>query len=102
MEALEKALEGEISALLKDGVKPQDVARVKKSMIAEAIYARDSLSGGARVLGSALASGMTIEDVESWPHRIEAVSVEQVNAAIQAVLKDRPSVTALLLGEDNK
>jgi len=99
MAALEQALAEEIAKLLADGVRPEDVRRVKKSMIAEAIYARDSLSGGARVLGSALASGKTIEDVEQWPHRIEDVSVEQVNAAARAVLRDRPSVTAVLQGE---
>lgn len=98
MAELEKALDGEIVRLLRDGVDAGDVERVKKSMIAEAIYARDSLSGGARVLGAALASGKTIEDVEAWPHDIGKVSVDAVNAAAHAVLEDRPSVTAILLG----
>lgn len=99
METLENALIEEIEILLTEGVKGEDVERVKKSMIAEAIYARDSLSGGARVLGAALASGKTIEDVESWPHRIGAVTLAQVNAAARAVLQDQPTVTAVLKGE---
>ncbi len=98
MAELETALDEEIARLLRDGVDAGDVERVKKSMIAEAIYARDSLSGGARVLGAALASGKTIEDVEAWPHEIGKVSVDAVNAAAHAVLEDRPSVTAILLG----
>lgn len=102
MTQLEKALDEELVALIKDGVKQADVDRVKKSMLADAVYARDSLSGGAQSLGSALASGMTIEDVESWPHRIEAVGVEQVNAAIKAVFEDKPSVVAQLLGENDQ
>jgi zinc protease len=99
METLEKAMEQEVNKLLEQGVQDQDVKRVKKSMIAEAVYARDSLSAGARVLGSALASGRTIEDVEQWPHRIEEVTLDQVNAAARAVFDGRPSITAILEGE---
>lgn len=99
MEAIEAALILEIEKILKDGVAREEVERVKKSMIAEAIYARDSLSTGARVLGAALASGRTIKDVESWPHRIESVTVEQVNVAARAVLDGKPTVTAILEGK---
>lgn len=99
MEAIETALIAEISKLLKEGVTKKEVERVKKLMMAEAIYARDSLSAGARVLGAALASGKTIEDVESWPHRIAAVTVDQVNAAAHTVLENQPTVTSLLEGE---
>lgn len=99
METIEQAMEKEVAKLLKDGVRYEDVQRVKKSMVAEAIYARDSLSGGARVLGAALASGRTVEDVEGWPHRIRQVTLAQVNAAARAVLEGRPSVTAVLEGE---
>jgi zinc protease len=99
MEKIEAALISEIDKILKDGVAQKEVDRVKKSMIAEAIYARDSLSTGARVIGSALASGRSIEDVETWPHRIAGVTVAQVNAAARAVLQGKPTVTALLEGE---
>lgn len=102
LEKIEAALISEIEKLLKDGVAKEEVDRVKRSMIAEAIYARDSLSTGARVLGSALASGRTVEDVESWPHRIADITVDQVNAAARAVLEGQPSVTALLEGEEKQ
>jgi len=95
-------MEAEVEKIIKNGVAAEDVARVKKSMLAEAVYARDSLSGGARVFGSALASGRTIRDVESWPHRIAEVTTDQVNAAARAVFDGQPSVTALLQGEDDQ
>ena len=100
LKALEKALEKEIDLLLSIGVTKKDIARVKKSMLARAIYARDSLTAGAMSLGMAIASGGAISDVESWPHQISNITVDQVNAAAQAVLKNRPSVTALLQGSD--
>jgi zinc protease len=66
-------------------------------MAREAIFARDSLQGPAMSFGTALASGRTIEDVEEWPERIGAVTVEQVNAAARAVLGQTNPVTGLLL-----
>ena len=71
----------------------------KQRLLDQAVYARDSARAGARVLGSALAIGMTIDDVEAWPERISAVTLAQVNAALADVINDRRSVTAILLPE---
>ena len=49
--------------------------------------------------GAALAIGMTVEDVEAWPDRIGTVTVEGVNAAAKAVLKEGRSVTSYLLSK---
>lgn len=94
---LEKALEAEISRVLAEGVTPDEVARAKKRLQAEVVYARDGLATGARVLGRALASGQTVEEVEAWPDRIGAVTVEQVKEAAAWVLRENRSVTGLLL-----
>ena len=66
-------------------------------LVAEAIYARDSLGGAARVFGSALTCGEAVGDVEAWPARIAAVTLEQVHAAARHVFRPEQSVTALLL-----
>ncbi|MCW8835364.1 MAG: insulinase family protein [Rhodospirillales bacterium] len=102
METIEKAVESEIASLLADGVTGNEVARAKTSLIAGAVYARDNYRTGARVLGSALASGQTVSDVEAWPTRIGAVTVEQVNAAARAVFNEKYSVTGLLLPAGKK
>jgi zinc protease len=94
---LEEALEREIERLLADGVTADEVARTKRRMIAEAIYARDSLSGAARTFGIALTTGSTVEDVEAWPSRIEAVTSEAVDAAARLVFDRRRAVTGVLL-----
>ena len=99
MKAIEAAMDALVEKLLSDGVSDEEVARAKKHMQAGAIYARDSLSTGARVLGSALASGRTVEDVETWPERIGAVDAAGVNAAARAVIVNSRSVTSLLLPE---
>ncbi|HYG87739.1 MAG TPA: pitrilysin family protein [Azospirillum sp.] len=102
VERLETALEAEVSKLLKAGVTAEEVATAKKRMLTEAAYARDSLTGPANALGSALATGQSIDDVESWPVRIDAVTPEQVNAAARAVLGKTNHVTGLLLPSNHK
>jgi zinc protease len=96
VEKVETAMDAELRKLLDKGVTAEEVARAKQRLRDAAIYARDSLSTGARILGRALAVGLSINDVESWPERIGAVTVEQVNAAARAVLKRNSSVTAVL------
>ena len=97
MEDMVAVLEAVLARLLADGVTAEEVGRAKKRLSASAVYARDSLSTGARVLGAALASGRDIESVERWPERIAEVRVGDVNAAARAVLRREGSVTALLL-----
>ena len=94
---LESAVNEEIALLLENGVSEDELARVKKRMLAEAVYARDSLSGAARVFGMALTTGQSVEDIEAWPERISAVTVEQVNTAAREVLDTARSVTGRLL-----
>ena len=102
MDTLEAALNAEIQKVIDKGVTEEEVATAKKRMLAEAAYARDSLTGPAQALGAALATGQTIDDVENWPVRIDAVTADQVNAAARAVLGKTNHVTGLLLPLQDK
>jgi len=97
---IETAIDEQIAKLLADGVTAEEVERAKQRLQRAAIFARDSLATGARIIGMALTSGRTIDDVESWPERIGAVTVEEVNAAARAVLRENNSVTAVLLAAE--
>jgi zinc protease len=100
LDEIEKRVEAEIAKILKEGVSTEEVERAKKRMQATAVYARDSAGRGARALGAALASGQSIEDVESWPDRIGTVTADQVNAALRAILKDEGALTATLVEKE--
>jgi zinc protease len=102
MEKLEAAVDEEIGKLLKHGLSEKQVNRAKGRLEASAIYARDSLGTGARVLGEALATKRTAQDVEAWPDRIRAVTTPEVNKNFRAVIDIGRSVTALLLPEAPK
>jgi zinc protease len=97
LERLEPALDAEITKLLDGGVEEDELERCKRRMIAESIYARDSLGGVARILGMALTTGLDLEAVESWPQRIAAVERAEVEAMARAVLVPAHSVTGRLL-----
>ncbi len=95
--AVEVAVSAEIARLLKDGVTEDEVARAIARLQANAIFARDSNRAPARTLGGALVIGRSVDDVESWPEHIGAVTATAVEDAARAVFEDRPTVTTLLL-----
>jgi len=97
IESLVKAVESELQKVVAEGVTEDELRRAKDRMQAEAIYARDSLSASARVLGAALASGLSVEEVEAWPERIEAVTANGIKDAAAEVFNRSRSVTATLL-----
>ncbi len=100
MVALEEAVEGEIATLLKDGVTEEEVASTVKRMLSAAVFARDDLETGARVLGETLANGGTIADVEEWPERLTKVTAADVMAAARLVLQPERAVTGELLPKE--
>jgi zinc protease len=97
LEKIEAALDAEIAKVLEQGVAAGELARAKKQLVTQATYARDSMAGAARLFGIALATGGTVDQIESWPDRIAAVTVEQVNEAAGAVLQRQNSTTGELI-----
>lgn len=96
LDQLEQAVAEIVRDVVKVGLTDDEVERAKRRMIADVVFARDSFSTAARLLGEALAIGQTTGDVEAWPERIEAVDRRQVEEAARHVLKDH-DVTALLI-----
>lgn len=97
MADVEKAIDAQVAVLLKDGVNADELKRAQQRLIDGAIFARDSVGGPARVFGAALSTGETVADVEAWPERIQAVTVDEVNAAARAVFDLRRATTGILL-----
>ena len=95
--ATEQAMDEEIAGLLADGVSEAEIASAKRLLLADAVKARDSLSGPAHIVGQALAAGSSIAEIESWPERIGAVTLADITAAASAVFRPEASVTAVLL-----
>lgn len=100
LQDLEAAVDAEIEALLRDGVSEDEVAATVKRMLSAAVFARDDLETGARVLGETLADGGNIADVEEWPERLAKVTAADVMAAARYVLQPERAVTGELLPKE--
>jgi zinc protease len=57
---------------------------------------RDGTLPAAQVVGAALSTGATLDEIDTWPARIGAVTVSDVRAEATAVLRDKASVTGVL------
>jgi zinc protease len=97
LEALEEAVDEALRNAPADALDPEAIERAKTRLVAETIYQTDSQSSLARIFGSALAIGETIEDVRRWPAHIEAVLASDLAGAAERYLIPRRSVTGYLL-----
>ena len=95
--ALEAGIDKIIADVVKNGVTREEVDRAKKSLIAASVYAQDSAMGLGYMYGGALATGLTIDDVATYPDQVAKVTVDEVNAAARSVFRIENSVTGMLL-----
>lgn len=95
--AVEAKVEKLLADVVAEGVTEGELERAKIGYRASAIYERDSIGGTARLFGAALATGLSIADVEAWPERVAAVSLAEVNDAARYIFDIRKSVTGVLL-----
>ena len=96
-EDLDKAIAGVVEELKRNGVTQAELDRARASYIAEFVYTSDSQSRMARHYGWRLATGMSVEDVEEWPDRLNKVTVDDIRDAARKYLVDKNSVTGYLL-----
>ncbi len=83
MEELEAAVMAELTGLLETGFSDEDVTRVRNSMAAAAIYARDSQENMANLFGGWLAIGGSIDDLMSYEDDVREVMTEAALAAVR-------------------
>ncbi|SIO51317.1 zinc protease [Rhodovulum sp. ES.010] len=92
----EAALDDALAAFLDEGIDPDLFETIRTQLRASEIYARDSVDSLARRYGRALASGLSVEDVQAWPDILQRVTPEDVMAAARDVLDRNRAVTAWL------
>lgn len=97
LEAGEAALDALIADFLANGPTEEELTRAKTVIMADAIFAKDSQQNLARLYGVGLSTGRTIEDIEAWPQRIGAVTLDDVRRVAAAYLVPARSVTGYLV-----
>jgi zinc protease len=94
---IEQVIDKVIADVGQNPIRAEDLERVKTQLIAEAIYAQDNQATLARWYGGALTTGLSVDDIRSWPERIRAVTADQVRTAAQKWLDKKRSVTGYLI-----
>jgi zinc protease len=94
---VEEAIDVVLAELIEKGVTQEELERSRNRLIADAVYAQDSQSSLARWYGASLTTGLTIEQIRSWPDRLRAVTVDDVKNAAKQALDKRRSVTGYLV-----
>jgi zinc protease len=98
---VETVVDRVVAEVAQNPVRAEDLERVKTQLIAEAIYAQDNQATMARWYGGGLTTGLSVEDIRSWPDRIRAVTADQVRAAAQKWLDKKRSVTGYLIKDNS-
>ena len=75
----------------------EELERSKSRMIADAVYANDNQRMLAQWYGASLATGATVDQVQTWPDRIRGVTTEAVREAARRWLDKQRSVTGYLI-----
>jgi len=102
LDVLAAAVRTESQRMVDQGLEVGELERVKTRMLSTAIFARDEMKTGAYTIGSALAAGHSIADVEDWPERISNVTEQDVLEALKAVLSEPRQITTKLMSDDPK
>src|SRR5690606_33411052 len=93
----------EVNRIAAEGVTETELENARKALEIDAVYARDSVMGSARILGEALCSGRDVPTVEAWPERSRAVTGDAVKAAAEEVgVKYKNVLIAVLTPEKVK
>lgn len=100
IDRVEQAIDAEIADLLKDGVTQDELDRAKRRLKIEAVKARDSLGGAARLIATRIAAGSSLDEVQAWSDRIQQVTTDEVLQAARNALLEVRSATGTLLPAD--
>jgi zinc protease len=95
--AVEAAIDKALEEVLKNGVSEAQLKIAKNKSEVDTVYALDSQSSLARIFGTALTTGSTVEDVLSYSTDVQKVTVADIKSAAAKVIDIRRSVTGVLL-----
>ena len=94
---LEKALRATLQDVASRGLDAGRVENAKQRLQRSALFAREGLMMPGYAFGMALTTGHSVKDVEEWPDRINAVTTQDVNAALRGLTSNPREMMGALL-----
>ncbi len=98
---IEAAVDKELTRIAENGFTNDEMTRARTLLKAEALYARDSLTSMARIMGWIRMAGLETDYYTRWPELIEETTARQVTEAAREALRMERSVTAFLLPQED-
>jgi len=98
---VEAAIDDVLADIVKNGVTDNELARAKRSYLADYVYESDNQATLARRYGWNLAVGRTVAEIEDWPNAISKVTADDVKKAADTYLNLRASVTGYLVPDES-
>jgi zinc protease len=100
LDKIEASVDGVLADIRANGVTEVELARAKKSLLADYIYESDNQASLARRYGWGVAVGRSVKDIEKWPDAIAKVTLDDVKRAADTYLDLRRSVTGYLVPDE--
>jgi zinc protease len=94
---VEAALREQVARVARDGVKPQELVRVKNQWVAAEVFKLDSLFNQARILGVSWINGFPLGSDQRLMARLRDVTAEQVQSVAARYFGDDALTVATLL-----
>lgn len=102
IEKLSAALQAVLTDAGKKGFTDAEVKSAIARLQDDAVYARDSLSGPAMSIGYQLATGVSLDDIETWPTRLESLTPKDAQDALNTYVLNKNGVSGILLPKEGK
>ncbi|MFV2030387.1 M16 family metallopeptidase [Neisseria sp. S1] len=93
--ALQALIEAEIADIAANGIKADELKRVRNLAAASEIYAKDSMSSQASVIGKLETRGFNHRDEAELRRRLQAVGSADIQAAAKLLVPERRSVVVV-------
>ena len=97
VDELVTAIVEQIENVVDDGVSAEELEKAKRNFLKSLVFSQDSQVSLARIIGSIVSTGGSIEDFTSYPERLETITTDEINAVARKFLRDARSVTSTLL-----
>lgn len=86
LDALELAVTDYLRDIVTKGIPQTEIDQAKTRIIDSTLFARDSVAGPAMVIGQGLASGLTLDQIETFPTSISRISKDDLSKVIDKYL----------------
>lgn len=93
---LEAGIRAQLAKLAKDGVKPDELKRVKAQVTAAEVYKRDSVFYQAMQIGQLESAGLSYKDIPLMLQKVQEVTAQQVQQVARDFFNDDNLTVAVL------